>query len=448
MSSETRIKAGVAIRVDGLGKVFELGQRQEKYSTLRDTLMEILTAPVKRLLAGRRQRQEGDHTIWALRDVSFEVAEGEVIGLIGRNGAGKSTLLKILSRITPPTIGRAEIHGRVGSLLEVGTGFHPELTGRENVYLNGAILGMKKAEIEQKFDEIVAFAEVEQFIDTPVKHYSTGMYVRLAFAVAAHLDTEILLVDEVLAVGDAAFQQKCLGKMGEVAGRGRTVLFVSHNMAAIAGLCNRAIWIDRGSIKADGGVEEVTREYLNALSEGAFRCVSKDKTLTVTSVVLRDGSGTPTNHFAPGDELVVDLAYEATRRIESPAFHVLVQSVHGPTFSANMLLDGSQPPFIEGIGRVQCRFKSLSLLPQSYTVRMGVRARNRDHIIDVQEVGAFTVAGDIKVFGYQGAWHSLAVKSVPLVAPYDWVLPDGSVAGFGLEAADEARAHGGGVTRS
>jgi ABC-type glutathione transport system ATPase component len=221
--------------------------------------------------------------------------------------------------------------------------------------------------------------------------------------------------------------------MGEVAARGKTVLFVSHNMAAVAGLCSRGLWIDRGTIKADGGVEDVTREYLNALSEGSFKCVSKDGTLTVHSVVLRGSSGTPTSHFAPGDELVVEIHYEATRRIDLPAFHVLVQSVHGPTFSANMLLDGNQPHSIEGVGRIQCRFKSLSLLPQSYTVRMGVRAGNRDHIIEVQEVGAFSVAGDLKAFGFQGAFHSLAVKSVPLVLPYDWVLPDGSVAAFGLE---------------
>jgi homopolymeric O-antigen transport system ATP-binding protein len=434
MSSDA---ASAAIRVRDLGKVFALGKAEEKYSTLRDTVMEIITAPFRRMVAGGRPQGE---KIWALRDVSFDVAEGEVVGLIGRNGAGKSTLLKVLSRITPPTVGRAEIHGRVGSLLEVGTGFHQELTGRENVYLNGAILGMRKAEIDRKFDEIVAFAELEQFMDTPVKHYSTGMYMRLAFAVAANMDTEILLVDEVLAVGDASFQQKCLGKMGEVAAAGRTVLFVSHNMAAVAGLCSRALWIDHGSIKADGGVEEVTREYLNALSKGSFRCVSKDNTLTVHSVILRDDSGTPTNHFAPGDGLVVDIEYEATRRIDSPAFHVLVQSVHGPSFAANMLLDGGQPPFIEGTGRIQCRFKSISLLPQSYTVRMGVRARNRDHIIEVQEVGAFTVAGDLKVFGYRGAFQSLAVKSVPLVAPYEWILPDGSRAGFGLETVQEAEA--------
>ena len=200
--------------------------------------------------------------------MSFDVSDGEVVGLVGRNGAGKSTLLKILSRITPPTTGRAEIRGRVGSLLEVGTGFHPELTGRENVFLNGAILGMRKTEIDRQFDDIVAFAELDQFMDTAVKHYSTGMYMRLAFAVSAHMDTEILLVDEVLAVGDAAFQQKCLGKMGEVAAAGRTVLFVSHNMAAVAGLCSRAIWIDHGTVKADGAVDDVTREYLNALSHG------------------------------------------------------------------------------------------------------------------------------------------------------------------------------------
>ena len=206
----------------------------------------------------------GARSIWALKDVSFDINRGEVVGIIGRNGAGKSTLLKILSEITEPTEGRVEIHGRVGSLLEVGTGFHPELTGRENVYLNGAILGMKRAEIERKFDEIVAFAEVEKFIDTPVKHYSSGMYLRLAFAVAAHLEPEILIVDEVLAVGDAAFQKKCLGKMAGVAKEGRTVLFVSHNMPAITRLCERAILLDEGRLLQDGVSHQVVKAYLNA----------------------------------------------------------------------------------------------------------------------------------------------------------------------------------------
>ena len=433
-------RAGRAIGVRDMGKLFELAPRQERYRTLRDTLMDIATAPMRRLM--RRDTDEEPRELWALRDVSFDVAVGEVVGLIGRNGAGKSTLLKILSRITPPTTGRAVIHGRVGSLLEVGTGFHPELSGRENIYLNGAILGMRKSEIDRQFDDIVAFAELDQFMDTAVKHYSTGMYMRLAFAVSAHMDTEILLVDEVLAVGDAAFQQKCLGKMGEVAAAGKTVIFVSHNMAAVAGLCTRAIWIDHGTLKADGSVEDVTREYLNALSMGAFRCVSRDKAFTVHSVVLRDGRGQPTNHFAPGDELNVDVHYQADRRIESPLFQVVVQSIHGPCFSADMRLDGGQPRSIEGEGRLVCRFKNLSLLPQSYTVRMAVKSGNRDPIIEMQEIGAFVVAGDLKAFGFHGAYQSLVAKSVPMVVPYEWTLPDGAVIVCGLEKGAESSAPG------
>jgi len=249
----------VAIRLEKIGKCYELGGFRS-YKTLRDTLANILSLPV-RIMQGNRKatetRSPEERFLWALKDVSFEVERGEVVGLIGRNGAGKSTLLKILSRITQPTEGCAELHGRVGSLLEVGTGFHPELTGRENIFLNGAILGMSREEIKGKFDEIVAFAEVEKFIDTPVKHYSSGMHVRLAFAVAAHLEPENLFVDEVLAVGDAGFQRKCLGKMGEVAREGRTILFVSHNMGAIRSLCDRAIVIDQGRVVLDGDASEV-----------------------------------------------------------------------------------------------------------------------------------------------------------------------------------------------
>jgi lipopolysaccharide transport system ATP-binding protein len=235
----------IAIRCEGVGKKYRLGQR-ERYKALRDTLTDMASAPFRmaRSLFSRskKRKDEGDALLWALKDVSFEVEPGEVVGIIGRNGAGKSTLLKILSRITKPTEGMVEIHGRVGSLLEVGTGFHPELTGRENIYLNGSILGMRKAEIDRKFDEIVAFAEVEEFIDTPVKRYSSGMYVRLAFAVAAHLEPEILVIDEVLAVGDAAFQKKCLGKMGDVAKEGRTVLFVSRYLASISEMGSEISW--------------------------------------------------------------------------------------------------------------------------------------------------------------------------------------------------------------
>ena len=258
-----------AITIDGVSKQYRLGQR-ERYRALRDTLADMLRAPARgvgRLLnGGGWETEAADNRIWALRDISFDVAQGEVIGIVGRNGAGKSTLLKVLSRITAPTEGHVSIHGLVGSLLEVGTGFHPELSGRENVFLNGAILGMKRHDILRKFDEIVAFAEVERFIDTPVKHYSSGMQMRLAFAVAAHLDPEVLIVDEVLAVGDAAFQQKCLGKVGEVTKSGRTVLLVSHQLNQVRRLCNRVVWLDGGRVRQIGHTAEVVTAYEGALS--------------------------------------------------------------------------------------------------------------------------------------------------------------------------------------
>lgn len=257
----------IAIQVTGLSKKYRLGalHGQAPYKRLSETLASIFTVPWRKL-----QRLESNipqvETFWALKDVSFEVQHGEALGIIGRNGAGKSTLLKILSHITKPTEGRVALYGRVGSLLEVGTGFHNELTGRENIYLNGAILGMPRAEVKRKFDQIVAFAEIDKFIDTPVKHYSSGMYMRLAFAIAAHLEPDILVVDEVLAVGDADFQKKCLGKMSDVAGQGRTVLFVSHNLSAIANLCPKTIWLDHGQIKEYGETQTILPHYLSKQS--------------------------------------------------------------------------------------------------------------------------------------------------------------------------------------
>jgi lipopolysaccharide transport system ATP-binding protein len=257
-----------AITVSGLSKRYHIGERPRAYRTLRETLSDALTAPIRRIRS--RNGNHGDKNfIWALRDISIEIDRGEVMGVIGRNGAGKSTLLKILSRITEPTGGSAEIRGRIACLLEVGTGFHPELTGRENIALSGAILGMKRSEIDHKFDQMVAFAEIEKFIDTPVKHYSSGMYLRLAFSVAAHLEPDILLVDEVLAVGDAAFQKKCIGKMGDVAADGRTVLFVSHNLAAMKELCSSAIVLSDGAIEFRGDVVEAIACYTGGMSEGA-----------------------------------------------------------------------------------------------------------------------------------------------------------------------------------
>lgn len=281
--------ADIIIRAEGLGKSYRLGRQQpdERYVALRDVLTEKTRALGRRLLGrGERARSIGDEEFWALRDVSFEVRNGEVLGIIGRNGAGKSTLLKILSRITEPTEGRVRIRGRVASLLEVGTGFHPELTGRENIFLNGAILGMSRAEIRNKFDEIVSFAEIEKFLDTPVKRYSSGMYVRLAFAVAAHLEPELLVVDEVLSVGDAEFRRKCLGKMQSVsASDGRTVLFVSHDMSAIQGLCKRTLLIREGRVVMDGPSSDCVATYLGDMTAGSDQFARDAQTSGAPTIV-------------------------------------------------------------------------------------------------------------------------------------------------------------------
>jgi lipopolysaccharide transport system ATP-binding protein len=308
-----------AIIVEGLGKRYRLGQR-ERYRTLRDALADGVGAPARWLanLGGRRHapgpgRPEIPH-IWALRDVSFEVRQGDVVGIVGSNGAGKSTLLKILSRITEPTEGRATVRGRVASLLEVGTGFHPELTGRENVYLNGAILGMRRAEIDRKFDEIVAFAELERFVDTPVKRYSSGMYVRLAFAVSAHLESEILLVDEVLAVGDAAFQLKCLGKMNEVTRTGRTVLFVSHNAGAVTRLCQSAVWLEGGRVVRTGDAGKVVTDYLARVfaRDAAWESTAEPggRPASIRSVRVVGSGGAERGVVEFSEPFVLELVYE------------------------------------------------------------------------------------------------------------------------------------------
>ena len=328
----------IAIRVEKIGKQYHIGAKQTKYRTLRDTLTDAVTAPFRRaskLLRGQATgAAELDESFWALRDVSFEVKQGEVVGIIGHNGAGKSTLLKVLSRITEPTEGYADVYGRVGSLLEVGTGFHQELTGRENIYLNGAILGMKRAEIDHKFDEIVSFAEVERFMDTPVKHYSSGMRLRLGFAVAAHLEPEILLVDEVLAVGDASFQKKCLNKMQDVGQEGRTVLFVSHNMPAITRLCGRTILLDGGRVLEDGLSHQVVGTYLSSgLGTTAAREWSDlsrapgDDVVRLCAVRIRTEDGRITEAADIRQPVGLEMEYEVLQpdHILMPYFWVLNQ---------------------------------------------------------------------------------------------------------------------------
>lgn len=309
------------IRVENLGKKYIIGhQKQGRYTALRDVIANGAKSLGRQLLTpfAKRMPDPAFEEFWALKDVSFEVKQGDRIGIIGRNGAGKSTLLKILSRITEPTTGRITIKGRVASLLEVGTGFHPELTGRENIYLNGAILGMSRAEIKRKFDEIVAFAEVEKFLDTPVKRYSSGMYVRLAFAVAAHLEPEILVVDEVLAVGDVAFQKKCLGKMEEVAKDGRTVLFVSHNMGAITNLCQSSIFLNNGQIIFTGSASEVVSKYLDSVTERGGGEVLLKKTFSpacFNKIAILDSNNDPTETVDLASGFKVYFEYDVLRPI-------------------------------------------------------------------------------------------------------------------------------------
>jgi len=358
----------IAIRVEDLSKLYRIGGKQERYKTLRDTLTDVAAAPFRRLSSVVRGQSSAvsNETIWALKDVSFEVKRGEVVGIIGRNGAGKTTLLKILSRITEPTEGRAEINGRVGSLLEVGTGFHPELTGRENIYLNGAILGMKRAEIDRKFDEIVAFAEIEKFIDTPVKRYSSGMYVRLAFAVAAHLEPEILLVDEVLAVGDASFQKKCLNKMQDVGQEGRTVLFVSHNMPAITRLCPRTVLLDEGKVLRDGPSHQIVSAYLGSgLGTTAVRewpDLSKapgNDIVRLRAVRVRTEDGQITDAVDIRRPVGIEMEYEVLQpgHVLAPNYHFFNEE------GVYVFVAGDHSPAWRGKPRPEGRYVSTAWIP-------------------------------------------------------------------------------------
>jgi len=374
----TAAMSGLAVRVENLSKCYRLGQRQG-YLTLRDTLTDAVkgTRRLWKLLAPSPERASLTH-IWALREVSFQVEHGEVVGIIGRNGAGKSTLLKILCRITEPTHGEVDLYGRVGSLLEVGTGFHPELTGRENIYLNGAILGMRNAEIARKFDEIVAFAEVEGLLDTPMKHYSSGMQMRLAFAVAAHLEPDIFLVDEALAVGDVAFQKKCLGKMEDVAKTGRTVLFVSHNMAAIEHLCHRAYLFDKGHLVGAGKTHDVVEAYLAAVQAAGGQGVSQrtdrqgNGQLRFTDIAFCGSSGTPLEVVQSGQDLEIVVGYGT----DAYPLQNVVQSIGIFTLSGQCMLllnnqiAGSEFRSVPPHGRFACRVERFPLAPGQYYLNL------------------------------------------------------------------------------
>ena len=364
----------VAIRVENLSKQYKIGVRNR-----HDTLRDLLMGGLKSMFSRNGAAPARNDTFWALRDISLEIKQGEVAGIIGRNGAGKSTLLKILSRITEPTEGEAKIHGRVASLLEVGTGFHAELTGRENIYLNGSILGMKRAEIDRKFDEIVDFSGIEGFIDTPVKHYSSGMYVRLAFAVAAHLEPEILIIDEVLAVGDAAFQKKCLAKMGEVANQGRTVLFVSHNMAAIQGFCSKCCLLSSGQVVAEGSPRSVVEQYLSDVSSGTPTLLRERKDRQGTGeiqfleVSILDAKGRSIDAALTGQDIDIALSYRS--RVDKPLSRLDVHLTFYTTFGQfmfNCSSEASGHPFdvLPPSGQLVCHIPELPLARGRYVFNL------------------------------------------------------------------------------
>jgi lipopolysaccharide transport system ATP-binding protein len=408
-----------AIRVETLSKRYLINRGKRRHDTLRDEIVDTFGSLFRRNGLGSGCTE----TFWALRDIDFDVKAGEVIGIVGRNGAGKSTLLKILSRITAPTKGFAEIHGRVGSLLEVGTGFHPELTGRENIYLNGAILGMRKSEIDRQFDEIVAFAEVARFIDTPVKHYSSGMYVRLAFAVAAHLETEVLIIDEVLAVGDTAFQRKCLGKMQGMAKSGRTVLFVSHNMAAVENLCQKVIVLQKGRVVFNGASREGIDHYYQSIADGKTRPNSARVDLTthsgrppvyrpmLSSLELCNGDGKPlTAGLKIGASLKAAIRFRTDRRIGNLDACMGFETLSGQrVFTAHTVFDPNRPrKECFGEGTFVCEIPSLVLVAGTYKILLALVTD--DIIVDVVEDAARIDVVESDYYGTGKApWNGLIV---------------------------------------
>lgn len=418
----------VAIRVHEISKEYKLGAKPAKYRTLRD----VIAAPFQGLK--RTDANAAPKKFHALRNVSFEVGRGEVVGVIGRNGAGKSTLLKILSRITEPSSGYAEIHGRVTALLEVGTGFHPELTGRENVFLNGAILGMSRSETARRFDEIVAFAGVERHIDTTVKHYSSGMYLRLAFAVAAHLDPEILIVDEVLAVGDAEFQKKCIGKMEDVAKQGRTVLFVSHNMAAVAAMCTRGIVLEDGAVVCDQDTRSAIARYMAGISTEA-RVALKDRTgrqgdqrIKFTELSVRDSRGQCVDTVTAGDDISVDLEYEVRdTTVRNIAFQVaFFDSMGRALFACSSRIVDQVLPTLQAGSKVRCHIPTLPLSPGVYRMSIFCKVDGQtlaDEIGSAAELSVTTgdFYGTGRMFGQEAGF--------PFLVRYRWEL---------IEAAEKA----------
>jgi len=391
------------INVRDLSKLYRLGGPYRPNRDLRDAFNDLLRVPLKRLRSLRAEPTTDDETFWALKDISFEVARGEVLGVIGKNGAGKSTLLKILSRITAPTEGRIELRGRVASLLEVGTGFHADLTGRENIYLNGTFLGMRKREIDNKFDEILAFAEIERFIDTPVKRYSSGMYVRLAFAVAAHLEPEILLIDEVLAVGDAEFQKKCLGKLDDIAQHGRTVLFVSHNLAAVQKLCNKGLLLRDGKIVSHGSVGETVKEYLHKPDQRSEGCRFSTDTrrgsgwALITDARILDETGRAVSSLPCDRDLTFELTVQtmdssAQSTLRGLVLELIFFSDDGRPVLSLMNVDDAAAPFPSADAcLVRMRLAAPTFVPGRYRLKLFLGIPFLQHVDEIEDALEFEI---------------------------------------------------------
>jgi lipopolysaccharide transport system ATP-binding protein len=418
----------IAISVENLSKAYRIGKQVESSNSLIGEMLSLAASPIRnfRNLAslntfGNIRNEESLY--WALRDVSFDVAEGEVVGIIGRNGAGKSTLLKILSRITLHTTGRAVLRGRVSSLLEVGTGFHQELSGRENVYMNGTILGMKKREINRKFDEIVAFSGIEKFLDTPVKRYSSGMKVRLAFAVAAHLEPEILIIDEVLAVGDQEFQRKCLGKMNDVAKSGRTIFFVSHNMAAVDALCSRCIVLDQGRVLRDCETQEAVQVYAKLGSRNEENDSNRQgKSGLLQKVVLRSTDGDESQSFGLGEDIVLEVDVITNSEVQRLALSASVHSPRGECmFTLNPRFQSSEVQEIDAPTKVRCTIQNIRLTPGIYSIDLYAKHGNKilDEIEgtsfeiyarDVYGTGRLIVAGGKGIIQPEVSWAKVSPR--------------------------------------
>jgi len=415
------------ISVENLSKRYLIGRNTEHGDGLRHIMERAVRAPFSILKGGSHEKQAKTEEFWAVRDVSVEIKRGEMVGIIGRNGAGKSTLLKLLSRITEPTKGRISLRGRVASLLEVGTGFHPELTGRENIFLNGAILGMSRVEIKRKFDEITAFAEIDKFLDTPVKRYSSGMYVRLAFAVAAHLEPEILIVDEVLAVGDAEFQKKCMGKMGDVSSQGRTVLLVSHQMPAIQNLCTRCILMDRGQLIQEGKTEDIVNAYMSKGSELASGGLAdrKDRAgkgdVRVTSIELRDDAGNPVLEAIAGNDLFLSLGYkvEKGKKLESCIVCVEICKDLKKYFALSSDLVDRRKLQLSGEGRIDFLVRDWPLSGGTYHVNIYIESEKvmQDYLNDASVID--TIDGDY--YG-TGKLHHEGWQGTAVLVKHSWEL--------------------------